>query len=56
MREVELFERILIYFTIEKKSRYVLVFLLHFLKRSTVSYSAAVMYRSYTGDALTDLI
>jgi len=56
MREVELFERTLIYFTIEKKARDVLVFLLHFLKLSTVSYSAAVMYLPYRGDALTDLI
>jgi len=56
MREVELFERTLIYFTIEKNTRYVLVFLLYLVKRSTVSYSIAVMYRLYRGDVLTDLI
>jgi len=56
MREVELFKRTLIYFKIEKKTRYLLVFLLYFLKRSTVSYGTALMYRPYTGDNLTDII
>jgi len=56
MSEVELFERTLVYFAIEKKTRYVLVFLLYFLKRSTVSYSTALMYRPYRGDVLTDQI
>ena len=56
MREVELFERTLIYFTIEKKTLCVLVFLLHFVKRSTVSYSTAGMYRLYRDDVLTNLI
>jgi hypothetical protein len=56
MREMELFERTLIYFTTEKKTRYVLVFLLYLVKLSRVSYSTAVMYRLYRGDGLTDLI
>ena len=56
MKEIQLFERTLVYFTIEKKTPYVLVFLLYFIKRSTINYSTAVIYLPYRGDILTDLI